>query len=194
MTAALFSQHKPCPNLCSTRTKPRVIHTPISAPSSTGSYSLNLDRIPRQLSDMEWDTLCHATDVELSTNCLTACKNTSAGPSTVRGTCMYSGNGCHEFHVILDNLGPDGVWVGMAPADMDSTKCVGDAACGWALHTDGDKRCGGREEEFAGEREQQRECRRWCWSLAQHRSAFSACIHTYLCFRAKKVHLVVTMW
>lgn len=117
---------------------------------SAGSYSLNLNRVPRQLSDMEWDTLGHAADVELSTNCLTAAKNTSAGPSTVRGTCLYTGNGCHEFHVILDNLGPDGVWVGMAPPDMDALKCVGDHGCGWALHTDGDKRFGGREEEFTG--------------------------------------------
>lgn len=56
-----------------------------------GSYSLLLNRIPRQLADMEWDTLHHAGDIELSSNCLTASKSSSAAPSTVRGTIMYTG-------------------------------------------------------------------------------------------------------
>lgn len=57
-----------------------------------------------------------------------------------------AGTGCHEFHVILDTLGPDGVWVGVAPPNMDPTKIVGDSGCGWALHSDGDKRFDGKEE------------------------------------------------
>lgn len=56
-----------------------------------GSYSLLLNRIPRQLADMEWDTLNHAGDIELSSNCLTATKTGSASVSTVRGTILYSG-------------------------------------------------------------------------------------------------------
>lgn len=56
-----------------------------------GSYSLLLNRIPRQLADMEWDTLNHAGDVELSSNCLTCTKTSSNGPSTVRGSILYSG-------------------------------------------------------------------------------------------------------
>lgn len=47
---------------------------------------------------------------------------------------FLSGSGCHEFHVILDTIGPDGVWVGVAPAGMDPARVVGDEACGWALH------------------------------------------------------------
>lgn len=113
-----------------------------------GSYSLNLNRTPRQLADMEWDTLGHAADIELSSNCLTATKSSPNGHSTVRGTILYTGLGCHEFHVILDSLGPDGVWVGVAPPNLDTSRCVGDVAAGWALHSDGDKRHDGREEEF----------------------------------------------
>lgn len=56
-----------------------------------GSYSLLLDRIPRQLADMEWDTLNHADDIELSSNCLTATKTAFNAPSTVRGTILYTG-------------------------------------------------------------------------------------------------------
>lgn len=99
---------------------------------------------------MEWDTLGRAADIELSSNCLTATKATSAGPSTVRGTILYADSGCHEFHVILDNLGPDGVWVGVAHPGFDASACVGDVGCGWALHSDGDRRFNGREEEFTG--------------------------------------------
>ncbi len=113
-----------------------------------GSYSLLLNRIPRHLADMEWDTQHRGPDIELSSNCLTATKSTSKGPSTVRGTIQYGGTGTHEFHVILDTLGPDGVWVGVAPPNMDPARCVGDAGCGWALHSDGDKRYNGREQEF----------------------------------------------
>ncbi|KAG2432997.1 hypothetical protein HXX76_008725 [Chlamydomonas incerta] len=113
-----------------------------------GSYSLLLNRIPRHLADMEWDTQHRGPDIELSSNCLTATKSTSNGPSTVRGTIQYSGTGTHEFHVILDTLGPDGVWVGVAPPSMDPARCVGDTGCGWALHSDGDKRFDGREQEF----------------------------------------------
>jgi hypothetical protein len=99
---------------------------------------------------MEWDTVGRGTDIELSSNCLTATKASSTVSSTVRGTILYADRGCHEFHVILDNLGPDGIWVGVAPPTMDAMRCVGDAGCGWALHSDGDRRCGGREEEFTG--------------------------------------------
>ncbi|GLI63892.1 hypothetical protein VaNZ11_007009 [Volvox africanus] len=113
-----------------------------------GSYSLLLNRIPRHLADMEWDTQHRGPDIELSSNCLTATKSTSNGPSTVRGTIQYSGTGTHEFHVILDTLGPDGVWAGVAPPNMDPARCVGDSGCGWALHSDGDKRYDGREQEF----------------------------------------------
>lgn len=113
-----------------------------------GSYSLLLSRIPRLLADMEWDTLHHAPDIELSSNCLTATKTTSTLPSTVRGTILYTGTGVHEFHAILDCLGPDGVWVGVAAPDMDPSSTVGDVGCGWALRSDGDKRSFGREEEF----------------------------------------------
>ena len=45
-------------------------------------------------------------------------------------------------------LGPDGVWVGVAPPSMDPSGCVGDISNGWALHSDGDKRYNGREEEY----------------------------------------------
>jgi hypothetical protein len=100
---------------------------------------------------MEWDTVGRSGDVELSSNCLTATKTSSASPSTVRGTILYNDTGVHEFHVILDSLGPDGIWVGVASPDMDPTKCVGDVGCGWALHSDGDRRFNGREEEFTGE-------------------------------------------
>ncbi|KAF5841624.1 hypothetical protein DUNSADRAFT_12080 [Dunaliella salina] len=113
-----------------------------------GSYSLLLDRIPRQLADMEWDTLHHAPDIELSSNCLTSTKTSSSMPSTLRGTMLYTGTGYHEFHVILDSLGPDGVWVGVAPPDVGPMCTVGDVGCGWALHSDGDKRFDGREDEF----------------------------------------------
>jgi hypothetical protein len=99
---------------------------------------------------MEWDTVGRSGDIELSSNCLTATKTSSASPSTVRGTILYNDTGVHEFHVILDSLGPDGIWVGVASPDMDPTKCVGDVGCGWALHSDGDKRFNGREEEFTG--------------------------------------------
>lgn len=101
---------------------------------------------------MEWDTVGRSTDVELSSNCLTATKTSSSTPSTVRGTILYNDMGVHEFHVILDSLGPDGIWVGVARPDMDPSKCVGDAGCGWALHSDGDRRFNGREEEFTGVR------------------------------------------
>lgn len=87
-------------------------------------------------------------DIELSSNCLTATKATSSLPSTVRGTILYTGTGVHEFHAILDCLGPDGVWVGVAAPDMDPSSTVGDVGCGWALRSDGDKRSDGREEEF----------------------------------------------
>ena len=56
--------------------------------------------------------------------------------------------GYHEFHVILDSVGPDGVWVGVAPPEMDPARIVGDVGAGWALHSDGDKRSGGKEEEY----------------------------------------------
>lgn len=92
-----------------------------------------------------------SADIELSSNCLTATKTSSASPSTVRGTILYNDMGVHEFHVILDSLGPDGIWVGVARPDMDPTKCVGDVGCGWALHSDGDRRFNGREEEFTSE-------------------------------------------
>ncbi|KAF8073005.1 E3 ubiquitin-protein ligase TOM1-like [Scenedesmus sp. PABB004] len=113
-----------------------------------GSYTLPLNRTPRTLADMEWDTVGRSADVELSSNCLTATKTSSAAPSTVRGTILYGDLGCHEFHVILDSLGPDGIWVGVARPDMDPAKCVGDVGAGWALHSDGDRRFNGREEEF----------------------------------------------
>lgn len=100
---------------------------------------------------MEWDTLGRGADIELSSNCLTATKSTSSAATTVRGTILYNDLGVHEFHVILDNLGPDGIWVGVAHPAFDSTKCVGDTACGWALHSDGDRRYAGREEEFTSE-------------------------------------------
>lgn len=57
--------------------------------------------------------------------------------------------GYHEFHVILDSVGPDGLWVGVAPPNMDPNAVVGDVGAGWALHTDGDKRHNGKEEEYA---------------------------------------------
>lgn len=113
-----------------------------------GSYTLPLNRTPRTLADMEWDTVGRSTDIELSSNCLTATKTSSSGASTVRGTILYNDAGVHEFHVILDSLGPDGIWVGVANPDMDPSKCVGDVGCGWALHSDGDRRFNGREEEF----------------------------------------------
>lgn len=100
---------------------------------------------------MEWDTVGRSPDVELSSNCLTATKTSSSGASTVRGTILYNDMGVHEFHVILDSLGPDGIWVGVASPDMDPAKCVGDVGCGWALHSDGDRRYNGREEEFTSE-------------------------------------------
>lgn len=100
---------------------------------------------------MEWDTVGRSSDIELSSNCLTATKTSSTAPSTVRGTILYNDLGVHEFHVILDNLGPDGIWVGVARPDMDPSKCVGDVGCGWALHSDGDRRFNGREEEFTGD-------------------------------------------
>jgi hypothetical protein len=121
-----------------------------SAPAPPGSYTLPLNRTPRALADMEWDTVGRGTDIELSSNCLTATKAASPALSTVRGTILYADRGCHEFHVILDNLGPDGIWVGVAPPSVDAAACVGDLACGWALHSDGDRRHGGREEEFTG--------------------------------------------
>ena len=40
---------------------------------------------------MEWDTLHHAPDIELSSNCLTSTKTSSSTPSTLRGTMLYSG-------------------------------------------------------------------------------------------------------
>ena len=46
-------------------------------------------------------------------------------------------------------MGPDGVWVGVAPPLMDPTCIVGDTGAGWALHSDGDKRFDGKEEEYA---------------------------------------------
>jgi hypothetical protein len=125
--------------------------TPFHAPAAAGSYTLPLNRTPRQLADMEWDTMGRAQDIELSSNCLTATKSNSAGHSTVRGTILYADMGVHEFHVILDNLGPDGIWVGVAHPSMTATKCVGDMGCGWALHSDGDRRYDGREEEFTSE-------------------------------------------
>jgi hypothetical protein len=57
--------------------------------------------------------------------------------------------GHHEFHVILDCVGPDGVWVGVTPPGVNPALTVGDVGAGWALHSDGDKRCEGREEEYA---------------------------------------------
>lgn len=99
---------------------------------------------------MEWDTVGRGGDIELSSNCLTATKSSSQAASTVRGTILYADRGRHEFHVILDSLGPDGVWVGVAPPSVGATQCVGDAGCGWALHSDGDRRFNGREEEFTG--------------------------------------------
>ena len=128
--------------------KPPCPHPCLLSP--TGSYTLPLNRTPRTLADMEWDTVGRGADIELSSNCLTATKSSSAIASTVRGTILYADRGCHEFHVILDSLGPDGIWVGVASPNMDSTKCVGDVGCGWALHSDGDKRFNGREEEFTG--------------------------------------------
>ena len=56
-----------------------------------GSYSLLLDRVPRLAADMEWDTLHTAPDIELSSNCLTAAKGSSAMPSTLTGTTLYTG-------------------------------------------------------------------------------------------------------
>ena len=132
-----------------------------------GSYTLQMNRLPRQAADMEWDTLGHAADLELSPNCLTATKTTlslplsqsldsGGAPSTVRGSILYNGPGIHQFHVILDSVGPDGVWVGAVPpasttseAEASSGRIVGDCGFGWALHSDGDKRFDGREEEFA---------------------------------------------
>ncbi|KAJ9531877.1 hypothetical protein QJQ45_022018 [Haematococcus lacustris] len=113
-----------------------------------GSYSLLLNRTPRQLADLEWDTMHHATDIELSSNCLTAIKTSSNGPSSVIGTILYSGSGSHEYHVILDAIGPDGVWVGVAPPHMHPDSVVGDQGCGWALHSDGDMRFNGREQGY----------------------------------------------
>lgn len=49
--------------------------------------------MPRQLADMEWDTMHHGSDLELSSNCLTANKTSSSAPSTVRGTILYTGTG-----------------------------------------------------------------------------------------------------
>lgn len=54
-------------------------------------------------------------------------------------TCC-AGTGTHEFHVILDTIGPDGVWVGVAPPDMDPSKCV---AC-MSLEGDGGRATGMR--------------------------------------------------
>lgn len=107
---------------------------------------------------MEWDTVGRGGDIELSSNCLTATKSSSAVASTVRGTILYADRGCHEFHVILDSLGPDGIWVGVASPGVDAAKCVGDVGCGWALHSDGDKRFNGREEEFTGARAPRHGC------------------------------------
>lgn len=44
---------------------------------------------------MEWDTMHHSSDLELSSNCLTASKTSSSAPSTVRGTILYTGTGAH---------------------------------------------------------------------------------------------------
>lgn len=46
-------------------------------------------------------------------------------------------------------MGPDGLWVGVAPPNVDPNAIVGDVGAGWALHTDGDKRHNGKEEEYA---------------------------------------------
>lgn len=130
---------------------PPTGHVVLLSHPPTGSYTLPLNRTPRTLADMEWDTVGRGADIELSSNCLTATKSSSAASSTVTGTILYADHGCHEFHVILDSLGPDGIWVGVSAPGMDTAKCVGDAGCGWALHSDGDRRFGGREEEFTGE-------------------------------------------
>jgi hypothetical protein len=61
---------------------------------------------------------------------------------------FIAGSGVHEYHVILDAIGPDGIWVGVAPPNMDPRHIVGDEGCGWALHSDGDKRHNGRETEY----------------------------------------------
>jgi hypothetical protein len=51
--------------------------------------------------------------------------------------------------VILDSIGPDGVWVGVMPVGASgSGGTVGDAGLGWALHSDGDKRFASREQEY----------------------------------------------
>ena len=40
------------------------------------------------------------------------------------------------------------MWVGVAPPEVGPMCIVGDVGCGWALHSDGDKRSDGRENEF----------------------------------------------
>jgi len=95
--------------------------------SLIGSYSLLMSRVPRQLADMEWDTVNHAGDMELSSNCLTASKTSSSGPSTVRGTIMYSGTGEGwserevRYLAAWGTLGP--LVVSQQPSPLDPQTC-----------------------------------------------------------------------
>lgn len=79
-----------------------------------GSYSLLLNRMPRQLADMEWDTMHHGSDLELSSNCLTANKTSSSAPSTVRGTILYTGTGALGTAWERDGLLKGRTWFTMA--------------------------------------------------------------------------------
>lgn len=114
-----------------------------------GSYSITLDQHPRTLADLEWDAQCTSASIMLSANACTAFKPAPTAPSTACGTQLYHRSHTYRWHVELDALGPDGVWVGLAPPGMDLDACVGDAGCGWALHSSGTLRCGGRETPYA---------------------------------------------
>ena len=97
-----------------------------------GSYSLLLNRMPRQLADMEWDTKHHAPDMELSSNCLTASKTSSSAPSTVRGTILYTGTG-KGARRRGRGMGRQGVKGLCAKLGAEGAAAAGSEVEGWAL-------------------------------------------------------------
>ena len=118
-------------------------HQPRTLGPPAGVYALNVASAPRALGTAVFDTGSAPPGVTFQGDERSAALASGAAPATVLGSQVYDGARVAQVNLVLDGFGPRGLWFGVAPPDMDTTKLVGDPGCGWAVHTSGARRHNG---------------------------------------------------